>query len=115
MSAAAVAAAAEFLREEEGSGGGARQGTSGNAAPAAATGAGVGVEGGEPQGGSGLRTPPPVSPTAAACSGPPGVAAGEEALRSCLAMLEAGGFLRVCDGGKTFVCDDVMLMDQVRK
>lgn len=117
MSAAASAAAAEaveFLREEEGTGEGAEQGVSSNATPAVATGGGIGAGGGERQGGSGLRTPPPVSPTAAACPGPPGLAAGEEALRSCLAMLEAGGFLRVCEGGKTFVCDDVMLMDQVR-
>lgn len=42
-----------------------------------------------------------------------GAGAGLGALRSCLEMLEAGGFLRVCEGGKTFICDDVMLIDQV--
>lgn len=111
---AAVASAAEFLREE-GAGGGAEQGVSVNTVPVVAIGA-VAEEGGEKaRGGSGLRTPSPVRPTAAASSGPPGMTAGEEALRSCLAMLEAGGFLRVCEGGKMFVCDDVMLMDQVRK
>ncbi|CAN0334615.1 unnamed protein product, partial [Laminaria digitata] len=38
---------------------------------------------------------------------------GLEVLRSCLGMLEAGGFLRVCEGGETFICEDVMLIDQV--
>lgn len=46
-------------------------------------------------------------------SGGRGACSGLEALLSCLGMLEAGGFLRVCDGGRTFVCDDVMLIDQV--
>eukprot|EP00903_Cladosiphon_okamuranus_P010785 g10191.t1 len=110
LASASVASAAEFLREEE-AGGGAQQGVSVNTVPAVATRAAAGM-GGEARGGSGLSTFP-VSPTAAASSGPPGMTSGEEALRSCLAMLEAGGFLRVCEGGKTFICDDVMLIDQV--
>ncbi|CAN0184561.1 unnamed protein product, partial [Discosporangium mesarthrocarpum] len=36
-----------------------------------------------------------------------------EALCSCLTMLEAGGFLRVEEGGQSFVCDDLMLLDKV--
>lgn len=39
--------------------------------------------------------------------------AGLKALLSCLKVLEESGFLRVCEEGKTFVCDDVMLIDQV--
>lgn len=110
---AAEAEAADVFREEEETGGRAEQSISSNAAPVVV--AGAGAEGGERRGGGGLQTPPPVSPTAPpACSGPPEVSAGEEALRSCLARLEAGGFLRVCEGGKTFVCDDMMLVDQVR-
>ena len=41
--------------------------------------------------------------------------AGRKALLSCLRMLEEGGFLTVCDGGKEFVCDDAMLIDKVPK
>ncbi|CAM9585413.1 unnamed protein product [Scytosiphon promiscuus] len=62
------------------------------------------------------RTPPPASPVGSkskAVRSGSGSGAGEEALRSCLAMLEAGGFLRVCEGGESFICDDAMLMDQV--
>lgn len=40
--------------------------------------------------------------------------AGMDALRSCLRMLEAGGFLTVLEGSETFACDDLMLVDQVK-
>lgn len=38
---------------------------------------------------------------------------GRSQLLSCLRMLQAGGFLRVCEKDKTFICDDLMLVDQV--
>ncbi|CAN0024144.1 unnamed protein product, partial [Hapterophycus canaliculatus] len=122
ISAAAVAAAAEFLGSEDG---GSALTTVAAAAAAAVRGGGIEQDGtrerpGVSSGEAGLRTPPrtspPVSPagskTTSGCSGS-GSGAGGEALRSCLAMLEAGGFLRVCEGGKCFICDDAMLMDQV--
>lgn len=40
-------------------------------------------------------------------------AAGRHALRSLLEMLEARGFLRVYERDRTFICDDLMLVDQV--
>lgn len=39
--------------------------------------------------------------------------AGLKALLSCLKVLEESGFVRVREEGKSFVCDDVMLIDQV--
>lgn len=117
MSEAAAAAMAEFLRDEAGAAGAEqdRKRTHSDV-----PGRPIARDSG---GDTGLRTPPPVSPAtarraASAIDTSAGVGsgsgAGEEALRSCLAMLEAGGFLRLCEGGKTFVCDDMMLIDQVR-
>lgn len=117
MSEAAAAAMTEFLRDEAGAAGAEqdRKRTRSDV-PERPTARDSG-------GHAGLRTPTPASPAtarkaASAIDKSAGVdsepGAGEEALRSCLAMLEAGGFLRLCEGGKTFVCDDMMLMDQVR-
>ncbi|CAN0204257.1 unnamed protein product [Ectocarpus sp. 6 AP-2014] len=116
MSEAAAAAMTEFLRDEAGAAGAEqdRKRTRSDV-PGRPTARDSG-------GDAGLRTTTPASPAtarsaasaidkSAGVDSEPGT--GEEALRSCLAMLEAGGFLRLCEGGKTFVCDDMMLMDQV--
>lgn len=117
MSEAAAAAMVEFLQDGAGAAGAEqdRKRTRSDV-PGGPT---ASASGGD----TGLRTPPPASPATARRAASAidkstrvgsGSGAGEEALRSCLAMLEAAGFLRLCEGGKTFVCDDMMLMDQVR-